>query len=582
MLPVILGLAIKDPLSYVYAHYTQPCTTPASGLSVQLEHGIALHQKNNFTQAIIAYENALKEVPEISRLLLHLASSYAANNEHEKAIHYYLCALNLEPRFIAGYIALGMSYIHCKRYQDAIKHLTIACTISPDNADAHLQLSKALMYCHNYTQALAHAHKAHELQPTNIHTLLNLGHIHNKQGTLDDAVTWYTKALALNPHFANAHYNLGYTLRIMKKPHEALKHLLEAERLQLHYVDAHIALAQTYWGMQDYENAWKEYEWRWKLLGINPHGMGAPLWDGCDLHGKTILLYCEQGLGDTVQFIRYAKMVKERGGHVLVKIQKPLLSLLKSYAYVDSYITDSGQIDDRKIDYQAPLLSLPRIFKTTATTIPTSIPYLYADPHLISFWEKKLARMEEKLHKNHIRIGLCWHVDPEHERDKSPWSKRSIDVSLFAGLADIRHASFFSLQKINGEDQLKNISDNFIVHTFGHNFDEAHGRFMDTAAVIANLDLIITVDTSIAHIAAAMGKKVFMLLPYSPDPRWHDEGDTTKWYPSMRLFRQKRFDEWQAVINEVADALKEMAQPAKEVKMCVEKLQSSSRCERAL
>lgn len=564
--PLLIGLAIKDPLYVFYQNYfayqTQPIST-SNSFAQQLDSGIDLHKQGKLQEAINAYHTALANMPEIARGLLQLAGSYAASGNHEQAIHFYQCALNLEPRFIAGYIALGMSYMQLKQYAQAINYFSIACKIAPDNIDAHLQLSKTYMDTGAYEQALDHAHQAYQLQPSNIHTLLNLGHIHNKQGTLDEAVQWYIKALELNADFANAHYNLGYTLRIMKKPHEALKHLLRALALQPNYIDSHIALAQTYWGLKDYDKAWKEYEWRWKLLGVDPYAMEAPLWNGCDLHGKTILLYCEQGLGDTIQFIRYAKMVKEKGAHIICKIQKPLISLLASYPYVDKYVTNMEEIKGTHIDYQSPLLNLPGTFKTNDETIPAQIPYLKADAKLVSLWKPILRSLSSG--GQAFKIGLCWHVDPEHELDKSPWSKRNVHASMFASLAQIPRLSFYSLQKINGEDQLKNLPENFVVHTFGYNFDESHGRFMDTAAVIANLDLIITVDTSIAHIAGALGKKVWMLLPYSPDPRWYDEGDKTKWYPSMRLFRQPKPYDWQAVIKEVFEEVKKALK--KEIKL---------------
>jgi len=559
IVPLIIGIAIKDPLASLYSTMANPAPimaiAPSSDqLAALADQAYALNQHGKTKEAIDLSHSALRSSPSVARILLQTGSSYASQNNHDMAVHYYTCALTLEPRYISGYIALSISLMQLKQYQKAIEYCSMALKLMPDNLDAHLQLSKAYMDLGDYAKALSHAQAAYDLQPTNVHTLLNLGHIHNKQGTLDEACTWYKKAIALNLNFANAHYNLGYTLRIMKKPHEALTHLLKAEQLKPGYVDAHIALAQTYWGLKEYDRAWKEYEWRWKLLGVDPHAMETPLWDGCDLQGKTILLYCEQGLGDTLQFIRYAKMVKQKGGIVIAKIQKPLVDLLKSYPHVDRFITSMDDVKGTKIDYQTPLLNLPGIFKTNEQTIPAEIPYLKADAKLVKFWQQKLA--SDKKYK----IGLCWHVDPEHELDKSPWSKRNIEAKQFVPLAQISGVSFYSLQKVNGEDQLKQVPENFTVHTFGYNFDEKHGRFMDTAAVIANLDLIITVDTSIAHVAGAMGKNVWMLLPYSPDPRWYDEGNNSKWYPTMKLFRQPKPYDWHSVIENIKSDLKKEAQ----------------------
>jgi len=391
-----------------------------------------------------------------------------------------------------------------------------------------------------------------------MHAWLNLGHMHNKNGTLTAAINAYKQALEIDPNYPNALYNLGYTLRIAKKIDEALPYLHRAEQLKADYTDAHIALAQSYWAKADYDNAWRYYKKRWNMFGVDPSNMNIPLWDGCDLKDKKILLYAEQGLGDTLQFIRYAKILKEMGATVLCKVQKPLIALLSTVPYIDTIITTIG---NTPLDYQAPLLDIPGIIKTDADSIPAEIPYLKADEKLVALWKSKLSddpvvAKDYDGRGSNFKVGLCWHVEAQHEIDKSPWEKRSVNVDLFTPLSKIKNISFYSLQKMSGEEQLKNLPKNFVVHTFGPDFDEQHGRFMDTAAVIMNLDLIITVDTSIAHLAGAMGKKVWMLLPYTPDPRWYNEGSTTSWYPTMRLFRQTKPQSWESVIDELAIALR--------------------------
>jgi len=545
LLPLLVGLAIKDPLNTLYK---KTFTSAAAQGPVEelLQKGLTLQSAGNNEQAIKLYHQALQTSPTVTPTLIRLGQSFANMGNHEQAIMYFKASLAIEPRHLQVYVALAMSLMATHDYEEVIKQCTNATKLSPTYFDAVLQLAKAESELKHFDSALLHVQKAISLQPKNIHAYLNLGHIHNKNGQLDAAIAAYQKALEIDPNFPNALYNLGYTLRIAKKPDEALPYLHRAEQLKENYTDAHIALAQAYWAKADYENAWKYYAKRLKLLGVDPTKMEIPLWDGSSLKGKKILLYAEQGLGDTLQFIRYGKMLKEQGAIITCKVQKPLVTLLSSVPYIDHIITT---INNKDFDWQAPLLNIPGIVKTRANNIPAEIPYLHADSKLVQFWKNKLA------HDTKFKVGLCWHVDPQHETDKSPWAKRSVNIELFTPLSSIANTSFYSLQKISGEDQLKNLPDSFNIHTFGPNFDEQHGRFMDTAAVIMNLDLIITVDTSIAHLAAAMGKKVWMLLPYSPDPRWYEEGNTTPWYPTMRLFRQPKPYDWNSVGKELVNAL---------------------------
>ncbi|MCX5922299.1 MAG: tetratricopeptide repeat protein [Candidatus Dependentiae bacterium] len=546
-LALCIGIVIKNPLDKIYRK-TFPQTQPDQ-IDLLLKQGIDLQAAGKLKEAISTYKQLLTTNPAITQTLVRLGSAASELKDYNSAITYYKSAITIAPNHLGAYGALSANLRYTKEYAQAAKYATMGVSLVSDYYDGYFQLSKAQTELAEFEQAIKNAQKAITLQPNNIHAYLNLGHIHNRNGTLDDAVAMYKKALEITPEFPNALYNLGYTLRIQKKTDEALTYLLRAAELQANYVDAHVAIAQAYWSQKKFDVAWQEYEWRWKLLGIDPHAMSTPLWDGCDLKGKTIVLYCEQGLGDTLQFVRYTKLVKEKGATVVCKVQKPLLTLLAQFPHIDKLISSMAETKGMHIDYQAPLLNLPGILKTREHTIPADIPYLKADPKLISLWKSKLA------HDTKFKIGLCWHVDPHHEVDKSPWEKRTVTIDLFTQLSRIANTSFYSLQKINGEDQLKNLPESFVVKTFDQNFDEKHGRFMDTAAVIMNLDLVITVDTSVAHLAAGMGKKVWMLLPYTPDPRWYNEGQATPWYPNMRLFRQPKPYDWQSVGNELKVAL---------------------------
>lgn len=525
------------------------CATSSSALAHPtslIDHANAFYNNKQFGDAIITYKQTLNAQPEIIDALNHLANAYAKQEEYENAVHIYATMIDLNPGLLYAYIPLSTCLAQLNQFEKAAAYCQQAVRLKPDYTAAYFHLSRAYYELHRYQEGIAAAQKVVELEPNNIPAILQLGHVYNKSGNTQTAIVQYKKALELDPNFANARYNLGYTLRLEGKLNEALVHLNKAIELKPDYLDAHICRAQCWWSLDQFDNAFDEYEWRWKMFEFHPNDLDIPVWDSTqDLQNKTILIYAEQGMGDTLQFVRYAKEFKKRGAIVWCKAQKPLHDLLRMCDFIDhvehTYIKSA-------IDFQAPIMSLPRIFKTQPDTIPAYDAYLKADEKLVALWQKKLGTKK-------LKVGLCWHVDPQHEITKSPYAKRSIHLKEFASLAHIPGIRFYSLQKVTGEDQLKEVPDYFKVHTFGPDFDESHGRFMDTAAVIKNLDLIITVDTSIAHLAAGLGKPVWMLLPFAPDCRWYLDRDDSPWYPTMKLFRQPKPFDWQTPIAHVCKQL---------------------------
>ena len=277
------------------------------------------------------------------------------------------------------------------------------------------------------------------------------------------------------------------------------------------------------------------------------------------LDGKTIFLHAEQGLGDTFQFIRYARIAKEKGGTVIAGVQKPLVKLLSLCPYIDKVVS----LDEKPpaFDLHAPLMSLPYILKTTIDSVPTDIPYLYADSELVEYWKKKQLSSDKN-----IKVGICWQGNNKYSTPmlRATVAFKSIDINKLNPLGAVPGVSIYSLQKTTGTDQLKTLAPEFMIHTFDDDFDESNGRFMDTAAVIKNLDLVITVDTSIGHLAAALGKPTWVILPNPPDWRWMLERDDTPWYPTMRLFRQPTPGDWESVIEVVAQELKKYVNQIKQ------------------
>jgi len=292
----------------------------------------------------------------------------------------------------------------------------------------------------------------------------------------------------------------------------------------------------------DFEGGWPEYEWRWKTGQLRERCFAQPRWNGEPLAGKLILLHAEQGLGDTIQFVRYAAIVKSLGATVVVECQRALVKLLGSCAGIDRLV---GAGDDLpSFDFHAPLLSLPGIFRTDLASIPAPVPYLRAAQDLVEQWRVKLMKVDG------FRVAMNW----RGEAGKPDSMRRAIPLPLFATLSELSGLRLISVQKDVQDRETKTLDSRSIVNP-GPEIDTAHGAFMDTAAIMRNVDLVITSDTSVAHLAGALGVPVWVALPFVPDWRWLLDRSDSPWYPTMRLFRQNKRGDWKSVFEEIREAL---------------------------
>jgi hypothetical protein len=294
----------------------------------------------------------------------------------------------------------------------------------------------------------------------------------------------------------------------------------------------------------NFDKGWEALESRWDQANTEKRIFPEPLWDGSPLNGKTILLYSEGGMGDTLQFVRYTDLVKELGGKVILEGQPRLLPLLSHCSSIDVLVAAGSPLPER--DVHAPLLSLPRILKTRLETIPNKVPYLIADPGLLEQWRQQLSALPG------FKIGIAWSGNPHHEKNLD----RSIPVMQFASIARLPGVRLFSLQKGSGSEQLPQLSGQFPVVDLGPQLDLGAGAFMDTAAVMMNLDLILTSDTSIPHLSGALGAPTWLLLRTIPEWRWLLHREDSPWYPGMRLFRQKTPGDWAGVFEHVTQELR--------------------------
>jgi hypothetical protein len=356
--------------------------------------------------------------------------------------------------------------------------------------------------------------------------------------------------LKIAPVLSAAHANLGNALLVLGRLDEASAAYDRALELEPDAPGLRKNRALLWLLQGKYREGWEEYEWRWKCEELPERDFGRPLWDGSPLDGKTIVLHCEQGIGDTLQFIRYARLVEQRVGRVVVSCPKVLTPLLARAAKIERTV-DDGQWP--AFDVHAPLMSLPRIFGTTLETIPASTPYLEADWQLVEHWRQKLSSLSG------FKVGIAWQGNPAFCFDRS----RSVSLSQFAPLADVPGVVLISLQKGFGSEQVASLEGRFQVAELGPGLDQT-GAFIDTAAVMRNLDLVITSDTAVPHLAGALGVKVWLATPFAPDWRWLLERDDSPWYPTMRLFRQHRRGDWHDVFKRIAEALKvEIAERSK-------------------
>jgi len=512
----------------------------------------------------------------VSEEFYNLAQTFRHENNQKKELLFYKQALRADPTHLKSLISIAHLLQNQEKTTKAIGYYYQALALQPDNADIHRNLGKIFKSLDRLDQAVTHYRQALTLKPKHLNTLIELGNVHNMLDQYQEALKCYMQALEINPNMYTVMYNFGLTLKKLGHIDESIAIYKKIIEQKPDYAHANFSLALSWLTLGDFEHGWPAYEWRWSTYKEQPKKFNSPLWDGSNLKNKTILLYAEQGLGDTFQFIRYAKLLKQQGARVIFQTQNALATLLTNCPYIDTVIKRGQPIPES--DFHLALMSLPYVFKTTIDTTPTDIPYIYPDEKLIQHWRNKLA------HDKNIKIGICWQGNAQYTTQalRHAVAAKSFNVKYFEPLSTIPGVSLYSLQKINGADDLQNIT--FAVHDFGTDFDMSHGRFMDTAAVMKNLDLVLTVDTSIGHLAGALGIPVWVLLPKPADWRWMLKRNDSPWYPSMRLFRQKTCGDWAELMKEVCVALqqervhlqkKNLPQTSKGPDQVIEKQQTS-------
>ncbi|MFD2232942.1 tetratricopeptide repeat protein [Phaeospirillum tilakii] len=507
--------------------------------------GDALHLTCDFAGAAAAFARAVAVRGRHWPLCAKLAAALLRAGRRPEAIAAYHEALAAgAPERVRQDCAVaefewGLELYHQGRRDDAILAYRAALTRKPDLALAHCNLGAALQENGELDAAIACYQTALAHAPAYPDALSNLGVARQEQGRLDEAAAQFEAALRIQPDHPLALNNLGKLRQEQGRRDEARALYREAARLAPDHPDSHFNLALLDLQAGAWETGWAGYEWRWRRPGAQRHDFGLPEWDGTPLAGRTLLLWCEQGLGDSIQFVRFAARIVSGGGRVVLLCPPELEALLQGVTGIDRVVSRISTLPP--CDCQAPLLSLPRLLGTRLATLPAPVPYLAVPPAATARWRDRLAALPGR------KVGLVWRGRPQHTNDRN----RSLDPARLAPLLDRPGISFVSLQKGARPDDAAALAGRAPLLDLGPELAD----FTDTAAVLAGLDLVISVDTSVIHLAGALGRPGWLLLPFDPDWRWLLERQDSPWYPTLRLFRQPAPGAWDPVIADLADAL---------------------------
>jgi tetratricopeptide (TPR) repeat protein len=505
--------------------------------------GVIAHQVGKNEISVQLIEKALRHNPSNPYFLSNRGNALQALKRYDEALASYDKALTITPDYADALSNRGNALQGLKRFEEALVSYDKALAINPDFAEALSNRGNVLQVFKRYQEALACYDRALAIKPDHVDVLINRGTTLKVLNRYEEALASYDRALSINPDSAEALGNRGLALQELKRFEEALASYRRALAIEPDYAPAHWneSLCRLLTG--DLERGWEKYEWRWKCDPVlrATRDFSQPLWLGReDITGKTILLHAEQGLGDTIQFSRYARAVAEKRAKVILEVQPALRSLLSEIPGAYKVLSRGEPLPE--FDFHCPLLSLPLAFNTRLETIPAAIPYLVAKAAVVKSWEKRLGK------RNVPRVGIVWSGLSANVNDR----KRSIALSRLAALAGAG-VKLVSLQnEVRSEDEKALAANRQILH-FGSQLED----FSDTAALVSLMDLVVSVDTSVAHLAGALGKPVWILLPFAPDWRWLVDREDSPWYPTARLFRQPRIGDWDSVIDKVKQELSE-------------------------
>jgi tetratricopeptide (TPR) repeat protein len=560
----------------------QPVRRPVPGtasagskVKTELQNAVLLHQRGQLVEAEQIYRNVLRTAPHnfdathllgvvflqrgqlsegeqlIARALKINPKDPSAHNNrgnalrglerNEDALASFDKAIAFKPDYVEAFYNRGVVLQELTRAEEALASYDRALALRPDHVEALSNRGNTLHKLKRYDEALASLDKAIALKPDYAEAFYNRGVVFQELMRAEEALASYDKAIALRPNYVEALYNRGAALQELTRFEEVLASYGKAIDLRPDFAEARFNRSLVLLLTGNYADGWDEYEWRLKggTKDMKPRRFASPQWRGEDLAGKKVLLYAEQGYGDTIQLCRYVPLVAARGGCVILEVQEPLHELMTSLAGTAQIVSGGDPLPH--FDVHCPLLSLPLAFRTRLESIPSATPYLRAPSHALQRWKTRLGPRDQ------LRIGICWAGSLSFKGDAS----RSIGLSPMLPLLARGDVQFFSLQKDLRAGDAEILRNNPHITLLGQEIE----TFSDTAAIISSMDLVISSDTSVVHLAGALGKSIWILLQLVPDWRWLLGSEDNPWYPAARLFRQDATRSWDGVIERVQTAL---------------------------
>jgi tetratricopeptide (TPR) repeat protein len=515
--------------------------------------GSALHALRRYDEALASFDRALTLRPAYVDALGNCGAALHALKRYDEALAACDRGIALQPDYAEGHSNRGNTLRSLRRYDEALAACDRALALAPDFAEAHCHRGSALHALQRFDEALTSFDRALALRPAYADAQCNRGAALHALKRYDEALAACDRSIALQPDYAEAHCNRGATLQDLARYEEALTSFSRALVLRPDFAGAHNNEALCRLLMGDFERGWQQHEWRWQTdqLASEKRGFPQPLWLGSgELAGKTILLHAEQGFGDTLQFCRYVPLVAARGARVVLEVQRPLVALMGTLAGDAQIIARGDPLP--AFDLHCPLLSLPLALRTRLDTIPAQTPYLAAQEDKVHAWRDRLGGHAKP------RIGLVWAGNPRKELPSCNQvdGLRSMEFAKLAPLLEVADCEFYSLQK--GDDAVAQLRASTLRQHVVDWTDDLRD-FSDTAALIENLDLVIAVDTAVAHLAGALNKPIWLLNRYNTCWRWLLDREDSPWYPTARLFRQDASRTWDGVVTRVCAALRDYA-----------------------
>lgn len=532
---------IKGDINTAIKYYVTAINLNPKNTLVYNNLGNAFKEIKNYKMAIRVYTDALKINPKDFNMFNNLGIVFELIGDSNRAIEAYKQAVKINPKYAKAINNIGVVLYKQKRYKESAQIFEIALQSDSDYNEVYSNKGAAYNKAKDYDKAIESLEMAILKMPNHGGAYTNLGNVYNKLHDYKMAAKMHEKSIELEPNGSNAYSNVGTSYKYLGLSDKAITSYKKAIELDPNFVNAHFDLATMYLASEDFKNGWKEYEWRFRKEEMIPHIIKhkdiftKPLFTGIEnIKGKTLLLHSEQGYGDSIQFIRFAPQLKEKFGcKIAVKCREGLKELFKTIDEIDVIVDRSEETPS--FDYQLSIMSMPFILDMKSTDeLPKKMPYLKA------IFDKDL---EIKKEKDKINIGICWSASLTGES----YEGKVFDLKFFEPLMNNPKINLYSLQVGDGSEDIKRLGFEDKIIDLTHKLTD----FSKTASLINELDLVISSDTAVAHLTGALNKPVWIPLQKIPDWRWTNKGETTKWYPSAKLFRQKTARVWEGVFQSI-------------------------------